>query len=138
MWWRRLDPEARRMVDLKRRFGDYPNGNGPAERVALAIKGRLGERTRVFRNAERLATVVALMGIDLAEQASQTACARVLRAAFTKSGWSPDHDREGPHDYYRETASLDEMIMAAWEGGAAESEAEGEAVIASPTGARRR
>ena len=114
-WWLRLDPEARRMLDLKHRFGDYPNGNGPAERVALAIKDRIGERTRVFRNADRLATVIALMGIDLAEQASDAAYARVLRTALAKSGWTPELSWEGPHDYYGETASLDELMMAAWE-----------------------
>ena len=114
-WWLRTEPDARRMVELKHRYGDYPNGNGPAESVALAIKNRIGERTRVFRNAERLATVIALMGIDLAEQASATTYGRILRAYLEQHGWRPDLDWEGPHDYYGEASSLDEMLMASWD-----------------------
>jgi hypothetical protein len=114
-WWLRTDPDAWRMVELKHRYGAYPNGNGPAERVAFAIKSRLGERTRVFRNADRLATVIALMGIDVAEQASDATYGRILREALERRGWRPELDWEGPHDYLGKTASLDELILAAWD-----------------------
>ncbi len=63
-WYVRTDPEARRMMDLKHRYGDYPNGNGPAESVAVKVSARLGERTRNFRNADRLASVISLMLLD--------------------------------------------------------------------------
>lgn len=116
MSWRLwTEPDARRMGDLKHRYGDYPNGNGAAESVALAIKNRIGERTRVFRNAERLAAVIALMGIDVAEQASATTYGRILRTHLEQHGWQPELDWEGPHDYYGEVSSLDDMLMAAWD-----------------------
>jgi Probable Zinc-ribbon domain len=114
-WWWRTDPDARRMVELKHRYGDYPNGNGPAEWVATSIRARIEARIKVFRNADRLATVIALMGIDLAEQASVTAYGRILREQLAGQGWDPDLDWEGPHDYYGEAPSIDELLMAAWD-----------------------
>lgn len=115
-WWHRTDSEARRMIGLKNRYGDdFPFGNGPAESVALAIKSRIGERTRVFRNADRLATTIALMGLDLAEQANAAVYGRILRTELAKAEWDPALSWEGPHDYWGEVSSLDEMIMAGWE-----------------------
>lgn len=113
-WYLRTDPDARRMVEAKHRFA-YPAGNGPAEAVALAIKTRIGKRTRVFRNAERLATVIALMGLDIAEQASHTAFSRIIREELERTEWDPEINWEGPHDYAGETSSLDELIMDGWE-----------------------
>jgi hypothetical protein len=113
-WYLRTDPDARRMVEAKHRLA-YPAGNGPAEAVALAIKTRIGKRTRVFRNAKRLATVIALMGLDIAEQSSHATYSRIIREELERTGWDPEINWEGPHDYAGETSSLDELIMDGWQ-----------------------
>lgn len=115
-WWFRTDPDARNMAVMKHRYGDYPRGNGPAERATTAIRERIGMRRRNFGNAYRLATLIALMGIDLAEQASETTYARVLRGYLAERGWRSGADWEAPHDgsSWGHT-SLAELIMAAWE-----------------------
>lgn len=114
-WYVRIDPEARRMMDLKHRFGDYPNGNGPAESVAVKVGARLGERTRNFRNADRLASVVALMGIDISEQANVARYARSLRERLERDGWDPDLDWEARHDLYGHYSSMADLMITAWE-----------------------
>ena len=114
-WYVRTDPEARRMMDLKHRYGDYPNGNGPAESVAVKVSARLGERTRNFRNADRLASVISLMSIDISEQANAARYARSLRDRLAQDGWDPDLDWEAPHDLYGHYSSMADLMMTAWE-----------------------
>jgi hypothetical protein len=118
-WWHRVDPEARVMVRLKHQFGDYPNSNGAAEWPATEIRDRIVPRKKVFRNANRLATVIGLMGIQLAAEASATTYARLLRKRFEQSGWKAGdpwsgHDWNVGQDRKGTASSLDELIFEAW------------------------
>lgn len=118
-WWVRTDPDARRMVELKARYAGYPVGNGAAEWAALAIRERIGDRKKNFLNADRLATVIALMGIHTSEQSSAQTYSKLLRAQFERLGWQPGdpwpgHDWEDRHDRATGTPSLDELIFEAW------------------------
>ena len=136
-WWLRNDPDAREMVVAKHRFGDYPNANGPAERVAFEIRERVKDRVQNFGNAGRLATLIGLMGIDLAEQADDVRYARVLREHLSGRDWALRADWEAGHDQsgWGHT-SLAEMLMAAWEREAASSRAATTGSIAASFGRR--
>ena len=113
-WLVRNDERVGQMALARRAFPSFPRGNGPAERTAVAIRDRIGDRKRNFRNAGRLRRVLGLMGLELAGEADTVRYTRALRDAITKDDWVRRRVWDLGQDDRRDLSSMSELIVAGW------------------------
>jgi hypothetical protein len=99
---------------MKRQFAAYeegrPRSTGSLETTLTALKDRLGDRRFVVRNLPRLELLLALMALDLRQEADERSFVRILRRHLEQHGGTLPLARRSLDD--KQGSSLHAVVVA--------------------------